>query len=63
MRLVDDILVKKAVDEILIRIDSHPAQVAKIGDTVEFSLDVSGLPERIMWDFGNGSTMEFPGRQ
>lgn len=51
---------KKAVDEVVIRVDSHPAQVAKIGDKVEFALDISGLPEKIVWDFGDGNTLEFP---
>lgn len=51
------------MDEVIIRVDSHPAQVAKIGDTVEFALDISGLPENIVWDFGDGTTLEFPGRQ
>lgn len=63
IRPSDDIIVKKAVDEVVIRVDSHPAQVAKIGDTVEFALDISGLPEKIVWDFGDGNTLEFPGRQ
>ena len=51
---------KKAVDEVVIRVDSHPAQVAKNGDKVEFALDISGLPEKIVWDFGDGNTLEFP---
>jgi len=34
--------------------------VAKIGDTVEFALDISGLPEKIVWDFGDDNTLEFP---
>lgn len=63
IRPSDDIIVKKAVDEVVIRVDSHPAQVAKIGDKVEFALDISGLPEKIVWDFGDGNTLEFPWRQ
>ena len=59
----DDIIVKKAVDEVVIRVDSHPTQIAKIGDTVEFTLDISGLPAKIVWDFGDRNTLEFPGRQ
>lgn len=58
-----DIIVKKAVQEVLIRIDSHPAQIARIGDTVEFWLDVTGLPTSINRDFGNGNILSLPGRQ
>lgn len=63
IRPTDDIIVKKAVDEVMIRVDSHPTQIAKIGDTVLFALDISGLPEKIVWDFGDENTLEFPGRQ
>lgn len=63
IRPSDDIIVKKAVDEVVIRVDSHPTQLAKIGDDVQFSLDISGLPEKIVWDFGDGNTLEFPWRQ
>jgi PKD repeat protein len=61
--LEDDIIVKKAIKDVLIRVDSHPAQVVRIGEKVDFSLDISGLPQRIIRDFGNGSTIELPGRQ
>ena len=58
-----DIIVKKAVKEAFITIDSHPAQIARIGDTVDFSLDISGFPSKITWDFANGNTVECAGRQ
>ncbi len=61
--LDDDILVKKWVEELDIRVDSHPAQVAPIGETVEFSVRVNGLPEIIVWDFGDWEVIEMPGRQ
>lgn len=61
--LEDDIIVKKDVEDVLIRVDSHPAQVVRLGEKVDFSLDISGLPQRIIRDFGNGSTIELPGRQ
>jgi hypothetical protein len=63
MKLDTDILVKKAVDEIVIRVDSHPAQFSRVWERVEFSLEISGLPQRIIWDFANGTTIEFPWRQ
>jgi len=61
--LQDDIIVKKAVEELAIRIDSHPAQLAPMGETVEFSVQVNGLPKTILWDFDDGQTIELPGRQ
>lgn len=59
----ENILVKKAVQSAKIRVDSHPGQIAKIGDKVEYVLEVSGLPKRVIWDFGNGKTLECDGRQ
>ena len=59
----NDIIVRKAPQSLTIMIDSHPAQIAKVGDSVEFSLDIGGLPERIFWDFGDGNTLECEGRQ
>ena len=63
LMLDDDIIVKKAVEELAIRIDSHPAQLAPMGETVEFSVQVNGLPKTILWDFDDGQTIELPGRQ
>ena len=46
-----------------ISIDSHPAQVAKAGDKVEFSIEFSGLPSEITRNFGDGHTMSCKTRQ
>lgn len=52
------ILVTKPTIAAAISIDSHPAQIANAYDQVQFSLDTDGTPVKIVWDFGNGSTIE-----
>lgn len=47
----NDIIVKRANQTLNIFIDSHPAQVANIGDRVGFSLEFNGLPTEIARDF------------
>ena len=49
--------------QVVIHIDSHPAQIARVGDTVDFSLDIPGLPSHITRDFDNGNTIECAGRE
>ena len=57
------IIVKKEVKTFEINVDSHPSQQAKIGDTVQFSLDLDSLPTKIYWDFGDGNTLECKERE
>lgn len=56
--LWDPILVKKPSIQAKISIDSHPAQVAKVGDQVSFTVQTDGLPTNITRDFGNGNPIE-----
>jgi len=52
------ILVKKPSLVSKITIDSHPAQIATVGDKVEFSLQTDGNPSHISWDFGTQEGIE-----
>ncbi len=47
------ILVKQAIKTLNIHVDSHPGQVAKRGDIVKLSVQLDGLPTKIVWDFGD----------
>lgn len=58
-----DIIVKRANQTLNINIDSHPAQVASVGDRVTFSIDFNGLPSDISRDFGDGKTLSCKSRQ
>lgn len=58
-----DIMVKRANQTLAIIVDSHPAQVAKVGDKIDFSIDFNGLPAKILRDFGNGKTLTCDSRQ
>lgn len=59
----NNIIVKRATQKLTIHIDSHPAQVANVGDRVSFSIEFNGLPSEIQWDFGDGKTMSCKTRQ
>ncbi|MCX6822652.1 MAG: PKD domain-containing protein [candidate division SR1 bacterium] len=58
----NNIIVKRTNQELVIRIDSHPAQLANVNDRVSFSLQLNGLPTDINRDFGNGKTLKCQGR-
>lgn len=58
----NNIIVKRANQELAIRIDSHPAQIANVDDRVSFSLQINGLPTEINRDFGNGKTLKCQNR-
>jgi len=57
------IIVKKATATLKVLLDSHPAQLAMVGDRVNMSLELNGVPTTIQWDFGNGKTLECRGRE
>jgi len=57
------IIVKKQQKSFTINLDSHPWQLAQVGDRIQFSLDIDGLPETIHRDFGNGNTLECKARE
>lgn len=59
----NNIIVKRSNQNLIIHIDSHPAQVANVEDRVNFSLQVNGLPSEIHWDFGNGKTLDCQARE
>jgi len=63
VNLEQSIIVKKLQKTFDINIDSHPGQLAKVWDRVNFSLDINGSPEKIVWDFDNGNTLECNGRE
>ena len=55
IRAPQNILVKKQLVQIEISSTSHPTQIAKAGDVVEFFAEFNGLPDKMIWDFGDGS--------
>jgi hypothetical protein len=57
------ISVMRPVPNISIDFDSHPSQVAKVGDKVDLILKAEWLPKKIYRNFGNGKTLECAGRQ
>lgn len=57
------ILVKKPVDNVTINLDSHPAQIATVGDKVDMSISVNWTPTKIVRDFGNDNTLECRNRE
>ena len=48
-------MVKKNITTLEISSESHPTQIAKVGDTVHLIADFNGLPEKMTWDFGDNS--------
>jgi len=58
-----NIIVKRANQTLNINIDSHPAQVANVGDRVSFSIEFNGLPTSINRDFGDEKTLTCNTRQ
>ena len=56
------ITVKKRADTLAISVDSHPSQIARIGDRVIYRLELNGVPKSILWDFGNGKTLQCSNR-
>ena len=46
------------LDLSVLGIDSHPAQIANIGDRVNFSLHTDGTPTNIKWNFGTSDDIE-----
>lgn len=57
------ILVKRPTTNISIRVDSHPSQIANVGDQVKFILEFDGNPQKIYRDFGDDRTYECEGRE
>lgn len=58
-----DIVVKRSLETLDIAIDSHPAQIAKVGDRVQFSIEFNGLSTEIQRDFGDKKTLSCKTRQ
>lgn len=58
-----DIIVKRSLQQLVINIDSHPAQVAKVWDKVMFSIEFNGLPTNISRNFWNSKTLSCKTRQ
>ena len=56
------ILVKKQVDNVSINLESHPAQLAMVGDKVDMSISVNWTPSKILRDFWNWKTLECKNR-
>lgn len=52
-RVKEPIIVKRKQKELEISLDSHPTQQAKVGDTVQVSVQTDGIIKHIDRDFGN----------
>jgi len=59
----NDIIVKKEIKTFAINIDSHPTQQARVWDMISLSLSLDTLPQKIVWDFGDGNTLECKERE
>ncbi|MEI6426351.1 MAG: hypothetical protein WCO66_03290 [Candidatus Absconditabacteria bacterium] len=57
------ITVKKKAATLAISIDSHPSQIARVSDRVMYSLELNGVPKTVVWDFGNGKTLQCSNRE
>ncbi|USN56235.1 MAG: PKD domain-containing protein [Candidatus Peribacteria bacterium] len=62
LSLADPITIKRALRHAEIIFDSHPAQLANIGENVDMSLIVDGIPSTVIWDFGDGQNFQCTGR-
>ena len=58
LTLSTPLLVKKPNLISKIIVESHPAQIATVGEKVEFSLQTDGNPSHISWDFGTQEAIE-----
>lgn len=56
-------MVKKPTLRARISVDSHAGQVAKVGESVAFSIRTDGQPAKIVRDFGDGEKVEADGRE
>ena len=63
IELSDDIIVKRAIRDVKITSPTHPAQLARVGDQVQFAIQTDGPIKSVAWDFGNGQTATQEGRQ
>lgn len=45
------ILVKKQLVQVDLSLPSHPTQIAKVGDQIQFLAEFNGLPNTMVWDF------------
>lgn len=57
------ILVKKTLVNLKINIDSHPAQITKVWEKVDFSVDMNWLPKTMKWDFGDWNNLDCKARE
>lgn len=63
IELADDIVVKRAIRDVKITSATHPAQLARVGDQVQFTIQTDGPVKSVSWDFGDGQTATEQGRQ
>lgn len=51
------ILVKKQLVQVDLSTPSHPTQIAKAGDQIQLLAEFNGLPDTMIWDFGDKSEL------
>jgi hypothetical protein len=62
VKLDSPIIVKRSLRDARISIDSHPGQIAKVGEFIKFSLTADGIPSRVTWTFAPDDTLECSAR-
>lgn len=61
--LDQNIIVKRAIRSFDIVSLSHPTQIAKVWDIIDFAIQADWQIKSITWDFGDGTTLNWPNRE
>ena len=59
----EKIIVKRQIKTFEILLPSHPAQLARVGDIIEFAIQADGKITGVTRDFGNGKKLTGAGRE
>jgi hypothetical protein len=59
----EKIIVKRPIKSFEILLPSHPAQLARPGDTVDFAVQADGKVTGVSRDFGNNKRLQGQGRE
>lgn len=57
------IIVKRAIRSFDVLSLSHPTQIAKVWDIIDFALQADWQIKSISWDFGDGTKLNWPNRE
>jgi len=63
LEAINPIIVKRTTRNISIKTDSHPSQIASVGDRIQLRIESNGSIKSIVRDYGDGrQTQECEGR-